>query len=238
MGARASAGRQVPAARWRQLGLDDAVYARARERARRRWRSRCARRGAARAARGGGRRRERPAPPPSRGPRRAARGSCASGSTTRSPRSSVGSPPPREEALAELAARYLAAYGPAEAHDLRAWSGLPAADVQDGVGGRARPGTGGATGTPARGVVRLLPAFDTYLLGYRERAVAPEHARRVWPGGGWIHPVVLVDGVAAGTWRRAGDVVEVDAFGELPALDGELEHLGRFLGRRLRLAAP
>ena len=46
--------------------------------------------------------------------------------------------------------------------------------------------------------------------------MAPEHARRVWPGGGWIHPVVLVDGLAAGTWRLAGGEVVVDAFGPIP----------------------
>ena len=87
-------------------------------------------------------------------------------------------------------------------------------------------------------MVRLLPAFDTYMLGYKVRPVPPEHAKKVWPGGGWIHPVVLVDGVAAGTWRRDGDTVDAEAFGELPPLDTKLEHLGRFLGRRLRLAAP
>jgi hypothetical protein len=234
-----------PAARWRQLGLDDEVYARAR------------------AVLAG---LEAPVMRPELRERLAQAGVDASGQRLphlvgRAAREGLVclglddaitplgvEPMPREQALAQLAARYLGAYGPAEMADLRAWSGLPAADVRaawaareeggltpDPTGG-AGPGGSRAAGASAGPVVRLLPAFDTYLLGYRERAVAPEHARRVWPGGGWIRPVVLVDGRAAGTWRRHGGVVEVEPFEPgLPSLDGELEHLGRFLGRELRL---
>ena len=81
--------------------------------------------------------------------------------------------------------------------------------------------------------MRLLPAFDTYLLGYRSRPVAPEYESRVWPGGGWIHPVVLVDGIAAGTWRLDGGEVVVDAWDEVPAaaLAAEADDVRRFLAR-------
>jgi hypothetical protein len=232
----------LPAARWRQLGLDDAVYGRARP------------------VFAG---LEAPVLRPELRERLADAGVDASGQRLphlvgRAAREGLVclglddaitplgvEPAPRQEALAQLAARYLEAYGPAEMADLRAWSGLAAADVKAAWAARpdgAARGPEGRSGEPdarrsggGRPVVRLLPAFDTYLLGYRERAVPPEHGKRVRPGGGWIHPVVLVDGVAAGTWRRHGDVVEVDAFGELPPLDGELEHLGRFLGRELTL---
>ena len=87
--------------------------------------------------------------------------------------------------------------------------------------------------------MRLLGAFDPYLLGYagREHAVAPEHARKVWPGGGWIHPVVLVGGMAAATWRIDRDRVVVEPFEgvEVPelALAAEVQDVGRFLGREL-----
>jgi hypothetical protein len=146
----------------------------------------------------------------------------------------VGDLPPREDALARLAARYLDGFGPAERDDLRAWSGLPARDVE--AAWAAAPAV-----SPARGggepSVRLLPAFDTYLLGYRERPVPAEHAARVRPGGGIIRPTVVVDGVVAGTWRLDGDSVVVDAFGAVPPLDEEVAHLSRFLGRSLRLGA-
>jgi hypothetical protein len=51
-------------------------------------------------------------------------------------------------------------------------------------------------------VVRLLPAFDNYYLGYRVRdfAVPIEHQRRVFHGGE-IVPVILLDGSAVGTWH-------------------------------------
>ena len=74
--------------------------------------------------------------------------------------------------------------------------------------------------------MRLLPAFDTYLLGYADRneTVPAEHAARVWPGGGWLHPVVLVDGLAAGTWRVERGEVVVEPFDALPqaGLDAEI----------------
>ena len=172
------------------------------------------------------------------------------------------SPPPRELALAQLARRYLAAYGPAEPRDLAAWSGLPAADVRGAwrqveaelievtIGGRRAWRLGpGPPAEPAAAppVVRLLPGFDTSLLGHHIRAlaVAAEHARRVRPGGGWLHPVLLVDGRAAGTWslrrRRDGVAIAVTPFAALPdaagpGLEAEAQDVGRFLGCGARLA--
>jgi hypothetical protein len=93
--------------------------------------------------------------------------------------------------------------------------------------------------------VRLLPAFDTYLLGYRDRelAVAAPYAGRVNAGGGIIHPVVLDRGRAVGTWklrRSAGrpagkPAISVEPFETLPAslqpaIDDEIADLARFLG--------
>jgi hypothetical protein len=99
--------------------------------------------------------------------------------------------------------------------------------------------------------VRLLPRYDTYWLGYagRELAVDPAWARRVHPGGGIIHPVLLVDGQAQGTWKtrrrsqRGRPVLEVQVqpferlAGEiLPLLEAEAADLGRFLGDQSALA--
>jgi hypothetical protein len=60
--------------------------------------------------------------------------------------------------------------------------------------------------------VRLLPHFDVYTIGYRprERLVPAEHAPRVFrQAGGWISPVVLLDGLAAGVWDPATGEVEL-----------------------------
>ena len=150
----------------------------------------------------------------------------------------AGEPPLRDAALAELGRRYGEGYGPAAPEDLAAFAGVPKA-VARAAWDAAGRGAAGAAPAPRRRWVRLLGAFDPYLLGYagREHAVAPAHARSVWPGGGWIHPVVLVDGVAAGTWRNDGSRVVVEAFegAEVPelALAAEGQDVGRFLEREL-----
>jgi hypothetical protein len=139
---------------------------------------------------------------------------------------------PREQALAELGRRYVAGYGPASERDLAKWSGLPAADVREAWA--AAPSA--PAGETRAASVRLLPAFDTYLLGYADRddVVPPEHAARVFPGGGWVHPVLLVDGLAAGSWKLAAGRVEVEPFASLTqdvqaALEPEAADVERFL---------
>ena len=141
---------------------------------------------------------------------------------------------PRERAVAELARRYVHAFGPAEPEDFAAWSGLPLRD--------ARAGWAAIGAQPARRVrepdppvVRLLPAFDTYLLGYRTRefCVPAEHAREVWPGGGIVRPTVVQNGRGIGTWRRTGTQVEIHPFGD-EAIDAgdEIVDVQRFLAAR------
>jgi Winged helix DNA-binding domain len=167
-----------------------------------------------------------------------------------------------DEALAELARRYLGAHGPAGVDDFAYWAGIPAGRASRGVAlvagelepvevaGRPAwlPAAAAAGGDPdADPCVRLLPHFDAYLLGWRSRELVlpARFARRVQAGGGWIHPAVLVDGRVVGTWRqrRARDrlVVEVEPFEPLdpairPGLEAEAADLGRFLRTRATLA--
>ena len=169
--------------------------------------------------------------------------------------------PSRETALAELARRYVAAYGPATIGDLSAWSGLPMAEARMAVTGAKASFTevtiqGQAafvlrdrlrqTAIPATPDVRLLPAFDTYLLGYRRRdlAVPPALQRRLQRGGGWIHPAVLVNGRAVAAWRLAKSggrgTVKVEPSGPItPAvragIESEVADIARFLDLSLVL---
>jgi len=88
--------------------------------------------------------------------------------------------------------------------------------------------------------VRLLPRFDTYLLGYQNRdlAVPLLYAKRINAGGGILHPTLLVDGRAAGTWKSKPqknrlDVI-VEPFDYLApkvhaGLEAEVADLARFL---------
>ncbi len=149
----------------------------------------------------------------------------------------------RDLALAELARRFVRSYGPAGARDLAYWSGLPAVDAR-----RAFALADPATGAPPRGGAappRLLPAFDGYLLGHRDRSpiVAPEHAALL-TSGSWILPSVIVAGRVVGTWsrRRAGPetILAVTPFERLPprslpGLRAEAAHVGRFLGVAVRM---
>jgi hypothetical protein len=119
-----------------------------------------------------------------------------------------------ELALATLARRYLAGYGPATAADLTSWSGLPLGTARRALAALgpaeaagdllALPGTMDAAPPPAPPAL-LLAAFDTTMLGYRTRAplVASRDDHHILPGGGMLRPVVLIDGLAAGTWGLA-----------------------------------
>ncbi|HWT92846.1 MAG TPA: crosslink repair DNA glycosylase YcaQ family protein, partial [Solirubrobacteraceae bacterium] len=80
---------------------------------------------------------------------------------------------------------------------------------------------------------RLLPAFDPYLLGWKDRAFAvpPERARTVHPGGGLLRATVVDDGVAIATWSlRAGRVTlsPFDATAPLPDLAAEIADVEGF----------
>jgi hypothetical protein len=116
-----------------------------------------------------------------------------------------------ELALATLARRYLAGYGPAAAADLASWSGLPLGTARRALAAMgptealgellALPGTLDASPPPPPPAL-LLAGFDTVMLGYRTRVplVAAEDDRIILPGGGMLRSAVLIDGLAAGTW--------------------------------------
>jgi hypothetical protein len=170
----------------------------------------------------------------------------------------VGDALPEDEAHAELARRYLAAYAPAGPADMAAWSGLTLTQARAAFGAIVRQLVGVEFGGETLWLLssqeewlgdelteglnlRLLPRFDTYLLGYRDRrlAVPQEFAKRVHPGGGILYPVVLVDGLAAGTWKIAFKAdhmrVVIDPFESLgdeaiSGLEDEIQHLAHFLG--------
>jgi hypothetical protein len=152
-------------------------------------------------------------------------------------------PPPQtdpRDARLELARRYLHIYGPATPEAFGRWAGIgprpgvaafqalrsALAPVQTPVGDgwiltrdeaafRAAPGPAAPVVT---GTARLLPSGDAYLLlqGADRELLVPDAGRRralwtprVWPGG------LLIGGEIAGTWRRAGAAMTVQAWREL-----------------------
>jgi hypothetical protein len=167
----------------------------------------------------------------------------------------------REAALAELSRRYLGAFGPATDRDFSRWAGLPLRDVRAGLAAIAPELTEQRVGEevllslskagprlPRSGHVRLLGAFDTYVLGYdsRDFAVSAGHGRRVnTRGGGMIEPLIVRDGEVLGLWqmRRKGKRIEakLDPFEPLEAdveaaVEAELEDIARFEGMPAVLA--
>jgi hypothetical protein len=128
----------------------------------------------------------------------------------------VGKPVTRDEALSELARRYFLSRGPATVADFTWWSGLAPADARDGlesvestlasevVGGRKYYRGDRGRSRAASGVAYLLPAFDEYLVAYRDRetVLEPRHVQRINAGGGMLGPCVVVDERVVGTWRR------------------------------------
>jgi hypothetical protein len=165
---------------------------------------------------------------------------------------------PPEDAETLLLRCYLEAFGPASVADFATWIGITVreaaaiwarmADELAQVGVEEVEGAVLRSSLPElcrarleRRHVRLLPHFDSYLLGHRGRShlVADEHLHRVSRAQGWIAPVVLVDGRVLGVWRhvhRRGRLeVEVTPLGRLTRpvvvrIHAEAEELGRFLG--------
>jgi hypothetical protein len=131
----------------------------------------------------------------------------------------LGRSPVAESRHEELIHRYLAAFGPAAAVDVQAWSGLGGArEVLDGLRPRLRtfrderkrelfdlpdaPRPPADTPVP----VRFLPGFDNAILGHhdRSRIIADEHRPKVTTKNLQVLPTFLVDGFVAGTWKISG----------------------------------
>jgi hypothetical protein len=121
-----------------------------------------------------------------------------------------------EVATKEVARRFLTRYGPATREDLAKWFGHPSPaqagrwfpeDVVETEFGLALEDDVAAmeAAEPA-GHVRLLPAFDQYVVA------APRGDARIYRPGGWFSPVLLVDGVMAGTWAHEDGVVRIAPF--------------------------
>ena len=165
---------------------------------------------------------------------------------------------PKEEAEALLLRLYLRAFGPATAADFAMWSGVSLTEARK-IWARERADLAPVNiqGWAAevlhedldaltqarleRPLVRLLPYFDTFLLGHkdREHLMAAEHRPHVYRPQGWVAPVILVDGRVAAVWEHAREgnrlVVKVTKFVPISrrvaaGIREEARDLSRFLG--------
>jgi hypothetical protein len=166
-------------------------------------------------------------------------------------------------ALLEVCRRYLRTYGPARPGDFREWFSSPAfrpahaRALFDSLGdeleeidveGRQAYVLAGDTAFPTlQPNLRLLPEYDVYIMGFRERdQPVPEsvrrqvaaHGRGRYEGPAGI-PFVLLDGVAAGLWKRRkrGNRIELHVSParrvtrpQRAQLDAEAERIGALVG--------
>jgi len=136
----------------------------------------------------------------------------------------------RDEALAELTRRYFQSHGPATLPDFVWWSGLTVADArlgieltgkfleQTSVQDKIYWSAASAKTVPPVHSTHLLPAFDEYFVAYKDRQMGFE-AKDGLTTLSVLGPTVIVNGIAAGTWKRtdAKNAVNI-AFNALRAL--------------------
>jgi Winged helix DNA-binding domain len=165
-------------------------------------------------------------------------------------------PMPETEAQCALFRKYLRAYGPAAPVDFAHWSGIPMQQVKsvyalleselEEIPGEKkhshllREDIRVLRRTPKEcSCIRLLPSFDTYLLGHRakDHLVSVKHYKRIYRNQWWISPVVLIHGRIAGVWshkfRGKKLEVEIEPFEKISgtvrtAIEREAERLAGF----------
>jgi len=177
----------------------------------------------------------------------------------------------RDEALGMLAGRYFTSHGPASVKDFAAWASLTMADVRVAVDAaqpalvsedfdgltlwsdpqepepwRASPtgpaqAPGAATNAGEPPTVRLLQAYDEYVMGYSEtrHLISGGTPLKPTPVRPNMHQTVIRDGRLAGYWtrsfRRESVAIEVALLeplheGQLQALLAEADRFAAFHG--------
>ena len=126
---------------------------------------------------------------------------------------------PQRDASARLIERWLAAYGPATATDVRWWTGWPVRRVRqalEDVGAvevdMAEDGSGYVLADDTEDLpepeawVALLPSLDTTAMGWKEREwYLGDHYQRLFDRNGNAGPTVWVNGRVVGGWAQRPD---------------------------------
>ncbi len=164
---------------------------------------------------------------------------------------------PVEKAEKLLLVKYLKAHGPATLQDFALWAGMYVRDAKDiwaqEAKNMAEVDVDGWKASILESdlteleraevdgpVVRLVPFFDSFLLGHKSHLniVDEKDRKKIYRSQGWVSPVLLVDGRARGVWshvqNRDGLEVRVKPFSRLSGrvsslVREEASDLGRFL---------
>lgn len=166
----------------------------------------------------------------------------------------------RDEALAELAGRYFGSHGPATLKDFVWWSGLKVADArtalemaetqlrQETLDGQTYwlPLSTSIPKEPSPAVY-LLPAFDEYYLGYRERSAVLDasYDQKAVSSGGVFRPMIVLDGQIVGVWKQSQKkdsvIITPTLFDSLTEAENQVllaaaKRYGAFLGQSVTVA--
>jgi hypothetical protein len=161
----------------------------------------------------------------------------------------------KDAALAELATRYFRSHGPATQQDLMRWAGLTSAEAKQGIASARSlasedvdgvrhylPDDQRALTAESKGMF-LLPGFDEYILGYRDRTAIldAEHASKIVPGSnGVFRPTLVHEGKVVGTWQATANKNSVRltaspfaalSQSQLRALGRAATRYGEFMGK-------
>lgn len=160
----------------------------------------------------------------------------------------------KDEALARLARSYFRSHAPAVLQDFIWWSGLPITEARQAIylieSELTAEQWNGQTWYVHKdcrmrgkvtGCLHLLPSYDEYLLGYKDRTdVLPkEHYPKAFTNNGLFYPVLLHEGQVIGNWnksaRKGGKLIEHSCFRLHDCLNEEMlnrekERYIRFLG--------
>jgi hypothetical protein len=178
-----------------------------------------------------------------------------------------------DQAMDEVTRRFLAASGPVTREDFARWWGMPSpargARLLQRLGGEVARvevegaaayalaadlpglaeagGRGKAAGAGSR-TVRLLPAFDQYVITatlHADRLMPGPFKARVYRPQGWLSPVLLVGGRMDGVWRQETKgrrlQITIEPFAGPPparvrrAAEAEAERLAAWSGGQLEL---
>jgi hypothetical protein len=146
--------------------------------------------------------------------------------------------------------RFFSSRGPATLQDFTKWSGLTQNEARTGLENvksqLVQEELDGKTFWSPQNfplsideppTARLLPTYDEYFISYKDHrgAIDPSYVERVVSRNG---QTIVIDGLAAGTWKRTlkrnAVVVELNPFfkpgeAEASAIDRAVEQFGEFL---------
>lgn len=165
----------------------------------------------------------------------------------------------REESLAELAKRYFLSRGPATLQDFVWWSNLAVSEARQGMESIKSDFSietinsikywfpnSFASIPPKKPSVYLLPAYDEFLISYKERSSSLSiiNNKKTVSDNGIFRPPIVVNGQVAGLWKRIYQknkvIISTDFFQSINKSTGKLIHerakmFGKFLNKEVEI---